>query len=125
MKKQHGFSFIELIIFIVVSGILATTILLSLTTVLLKAPILHQQMIANELAEQCMEWFIGQRKLLGFSQLTCPSNPTPTICSAPSGYTITNTVSCTTINGDSNYKTIVVNVSGAGDAVLTSLIADY
>jgi type II secretory pathway pseudopilin PulG len=125
MKKYLGFTLIELLIFIIVTSILASTILLTFVTVLQKTPTVHNQMVATQTAQQCMEWFIGQRRINKFSSLSCPSSPSPSICTAPTGFSITNNIACTTINSDSNYKTITVTVSGNGDAVLTALIADY
>jgi prepilin-type N-terminal cleavage/methylation domain-containing protein len=127
-KKQHaqdGFTLIELVVFIVITSLLASAILLSLVSSLQKTSTLHQQVVASQLAKQCMEWFIGQRRANGFTTLTCPSTPSPTMCTTLSGYTINNSITCTTLNGDSNFKTITVTVSGAGDATLTSLIASY
>ncbi len=123
--SQSGFTLIELIVFIVVTSILASTILLTMLTATQNTPAMHHQMIATETAEQCMEWFIGQRRMNGYSSLSCPSTPSPTLCSAPTGYTISTNISCTTISGDANYKTITVTVSGLGNALLTQLIGNY
>lgn len=126
MKKLSGFSFIELIVFIVVTAILSTTILLAFVTALQKTPLDRQQIIATQTAQQCMEWYLGQRRLNGFSAITCSASPpTPTMCTLPAGYSFSNSITCTTINSDTNYKLITVTVSGAGDASLQSLIADY
>ena len=126
MKKLSGFSLIELIVFIVITAILASTVLLTFVTALGKTPIDRQQIIATQTAQQCMEWYLGQRRINGFSNVACSASPTtPTMCALPTGYNFKNSITCTTINGDDNYKLITVTVSGAGDATLTSLIADY
>lgn len=125
MKKLSGFSLIELVLFIVVTSILSTVILLAFSSPLLKTSTDRQQIIAQQAAKQCMEWFIGQRQLNGFSSLTCPSTPSPSICTGPPGYTVSTSISCTTVNSDSSYMTIAVTVTGLGNAVLTTLIADY
>lgn len=125
MKTQRGFSLIELVIFIVVTSILASTILLTLQTALNNTPAIHNELIAVQLADQCMEWYVGQRRLNGYSTLTCPSTPSPTICSAPTGFTVTSSITCTTISGDANYKTITVTIAGPGNATLTTLIGNY
>lgn len=126
MNKYLGYSLIEVILFIIVIGILASVILSALINPALKTPIDRQQVIAMETAQACMEWYIGQRRIHGFSSIPCSASPsTPTICSLPSGYSFSNSITCTTLNSDSNYKIITVTVSGAGDATLTSLVADY
>jgi type II secretory pathway pseudopilin PulG len=124
MKKQQGFTLIELIMFIIVTSILATTILLAFVTALNKTPVVLQNMIADQVAKQCMEWFVGQRRMNGYNSITCNST-TPTFCSAPSGYTISTSCNTTTISGDSNYETIAVTVSGLGNASLSYLMAVY
>ena len=121
--KQQGFTLIELVMFIVITSILASTILLALTTATQKIPTVHQNTVASQIAKQCMEWFMGQESLNGFSSLTCPNTSTPSFCTAPTGYSISTSVSCTTINTDTNYKTITVTVSGLGDASFSTLIA--
>lgn len=123
--KAAGFTLIEVLVFIVVSSLLMTTILLSATTALNSIPAVQNQFVAIQTARQCMEWFLEQRRLNGYTALTCPSTPSASACSAPSGFTVNNTVSCTTWNTDSNYKTITVTVSGLGNASLSAQIGDY
>ena len=123
-KKQRGFTLIELVIFIVVTGILASTILLSFVNALLKAPDTYKNNIAGETARQCIEWFVGQRKLNGYNSIATGTT-VPTFCTAPGGYTIAVAVSATSINTDTHYKTITVTVSGDGGSTLTTLIGDY
>lgn len=125
MKTQHGFTLIELVIFIIITGILASTILLSLNTALQKTPTLLKNTIALQTAKQCMEWFIGQRRLNGYNTISCPSTTVPSFCSSPSGYNIAVNISCVTINSDASYQKIVVTISNAGDANLTTYIANY
>ncbi len=125
MKNEHGFTLIEVVMFILVTSLLATTILLSLVTVLRNIPTIHQEIVATQTAKRCMEWFIGQQSLNGFSTLTCPNTTTPSFCTVPTGYAISTNISCTTLNSDTNYKTITVTVSGLGDASFSTLIAAY
>jgi type II secretory pathway pseudopilin PulG len=125
LKKQAGFTLIEVVIFIVVTSILATTIMLAFTNALQKAPTFLNNMIATQTAKKCMDWYVGQRWLNGYSSISCPSTSVPSFCTAPSGYTLAVNVSCTTINSDANYKTITVTLSGEGDASLTTLVANY
>ena len=122
MKKQIGFTLIELIVFIVIIGILGSTFFISFNNALNNTGSAQDNLKALQTATQCMEWFIGQRRLKGFSSLSCPSTSVPSFCTA-TGLTVN--IACTTLSSDSNYKTITVTVSGAGDATLTTLIADY
>src|SRR5436190_871857 len=110
--KEAGFTLIELVMFIIISSLLAGTILTALTIVTRKTPTVHQQVIATQIAKQCMEWYVGQRKLNGYSSLTCPNTTPPSFCTTQTGYTVSVNVVCTTISSDANYKTITVTVSG-------------
>lgn len=124
-NDEMGFTLIELILFIIITGILASTILLSSVTALSKNPRIHSQYIAAVTAERCLEWIIGQRRLNGYSALTCPSSSTPSFCTAPSGFTISTDITCTTLNTDAAFKTVTITVDGPGSIVTTTLLADY
>jgi len=123
--KQSGFTLIEVVIFIVVTAILARTILLVFSNALVKTPNTLHNMIAAQTAKRCIEWYIGQRDLNGYSSFSCPSSSIPSFCTVPSGYSLSVNVACTTINSDANYQTITVTVSGTGNASLTTLVANY
>lgn len=125
MNKMHGFTLIEVVIFIVATAILAAAVLLAGRTSILSAPVTSNQVGANFLAQQCMEWLLGRRVLNGYNTMSCPSTPTGAMCTAPSGFTITPSVTCTTLGSDTNFKTLTVVVSGNGSATLRTLIANY
>lgn len=125
MKKQHGFNLIELLVFIIITGLLGSTILLSLRTILVKTPDMHNQLIANQTAKKCMEWMIGQDRIKGYTFTACPSSTVPSFCTTPSGFSLSVNITCTTLDTDTNYKTIAITVSGLGDASLSTLIAAY
>jgi type II secretory pathway pseudopilin PulG len=130
IKKSAGFSLIELVLFIAVTSILATTILLSFKITLGNVPAVHFDVIATQLADRCMEGFIGERHLLGYtnSALACSTSPPlPAVCSTLTGYTISATITCLPIlSGDTvTSKTVVVSVTGLGNATLTTLLANY
>lgn len=122
---QHGFTLIEVLVFIVVSSLLMTTIMLGAMTALRSAPSVHQQWVALQTARQCMEWYLEQRRLRGYTILTCPSTPSASACSAPAGYSVSTNIACTTWNSDSAYKTITVSVSGLAAVSLTAQVGDY
>ncbi len=123
--KMTGFTLIEILVFIVVTGLLINVLLIGSLTSLRSAPTVHAQWVAIQTARQCMEWFLGQRRVNGYAALTCPSTLSSSVCSVPSGFSITATVACTTWNGDSNYKTIAITVGGLANASLSSQIGDF
>lgn len=125
LAKSAGFMLIEVIVFIIVTSLIMSTILLSAITALRSAPAAHQQLIALQTAKRCMEWFIDQRRLNGYPALTCPSAPAPSACAAPSGFSVTTAIACTTWNSDTNYKTIKVSVSGLASLSLSAQIGEY
>jgi type II secretory pathway pseudopilin PulG len=120
-----GFTLIELLVFIVISGLVMSTLLIGALQTLRKVPTTHFQWVAIETAQRCMEWFLDQRRINGYATLTCPSTPSPTACSAPSGYSVSTSITCTTWNSDSNYKTITVSVTGLASVSLTTMVGDY
>lgn len=124
MQGEQGFTLIELIMFVVVTSILAATILVGFSNSLVKTPTLMQNMLAGQTARQCLEWFMGQRRTNGYTSFAC-NTTVPSFCTAPTGYTVSVNVACTTINSDANYKTITVTVSGNGNAQLSTLVANY
>lgn len=127
MSKKLGFTFIELIVFIVVIGIVAAVILTSFNTVFRGVGRAGYQTSATGYAVKCLEWVLGQRYLTGFSNISC-GNTVPTFCNVPSDYTVTTTVNCTAnYYGDANnYKTITTTISGdLGGATLSAVVANY
>jgi len=125
MKGQKGFTFIEVIVFIVVTSLMATALFLAFTTSLRNVPSVYYNTIAGQTAKSCMEWFLGQRRLNGYSAFTCPSSAVPALCTAPSGFSLAVNITCTTISADTNYQTIAVTVSGKASANLTTLVGNY
>ncbi len=130
--QTQGFSIIELIVFIVVMGIIATVILIPLGTMLQNSGQNDQGTVAMMLANRQMEWWQGQRAQLGYAAiatgaLTC----TQAICTfipIPTGYTVTTNVA-SGFSSSTNYKQITVTVTGAnvslGNATVNALIANY
>ena len=125
MRRLQGFSYIEILVFIIVTSILMTVLMLASTTALRSAPSVQNQWVALETARGCMEWFLDQRRLNGYTALSCPSTPSTSACSVPSGFSVSANVTCTTWGGDPNYKTITVSVSGLSSTSLSSMIGDY
>jgi prepilin-type N-terminal cleavage/methylation domain-containing protein len=128
-KKKHGFSLIELVVFIVVMGIIAASILTSFDIVLRGIPRTNYQATTMGCAINCIEWLYGQRRLNGFNNVSVGTT-IPTFCnnSLPSGYTMTANVSNTTFSGDSNYKIITTTVTSPrnlGYANISVIVANY
>lgn len=124
-KQQQGFTLIELIVFIIVSSLLMSTVLLAIVTASRGMPNVHNQWVALQKARGCMEWYLQQRRLKGYDSLTCPSTPTASACTMPSGFSVVTNISCTTWNSDTTYKTITVTISGKANVTLTAQIGDY
>lgn len=124
-KRHDGFALIEVVVFIVVTSLVMTTLLLSATTALRNSPSIHQQWVALQTAKRCMEWFLDQRRLNGYTALTCPSTPSASACSAPAGYSVSNSVACTTWNSDTEFKTITVSVTGLASVSISTQIGNY
>lgn len=124
-RPLAGFTLIELLVFIIVTSLIMSTLLLSAMQTLRNAPATHQQWVAMQTAQQCMEWFLDQRRLVSYASLTCPSTPSPAACTAPSGFSVSTSIACTTWNSDANYKTITVSVSGLASLSISTQIGNY
>ena len=131
----HGFSIIELIVFIVIIGIIGTVILIPLNTMLRDSEINDQATVGMMLANSQMDWRMGQRYQLGKNAFAIFANGASTctqqICTLypiPSGYTITTNIA-TGYSTSTNYKTVTVQAVGTtksqGAATLKLLIGKY
>jgi prepilin-type N-terminal cleavage/methylation domain-containing protein len=125
MIKQRGFTLIELILFIVVSSILMSTILLSSSTLLRNTPSLQNSIEASAIVSQALEYYIGQRRNSGYAAVTCPSTTLPSFDTGIAGYSVAVNITCTTINGDANYKTVAVTVTGLASSTASVILANY
>jgi type II secretory pathway pseudopilin PulG len=128
MRDSKGFTLIEVLAFIVISGMLATTIILATMTAAKRSGDVHQQWLTIKTAQNCMEWFVGQRSILGYSSFSCGSTTVPSQCSAPTGYSLSVTIYCNiTFDSDSSYKQVLVKAYGPNGAYayLNTLIGDY
>jgi len=127
MKKKLGFTLIELVIFVVVMGIIASMISIFYGTLFRGSANINQQIDASQTATQCMEWYLGQRFISGFNSSSLSNGTSiPGFCTVPTGYNIATTVSSITLYADPiNYKIITVTVTGQGNAKLSTIIANY
>jgi hypothetical protein len=111
-------------------GILAAAILASVNTTLRGTGRINSQTSATGYVIKCLEWFLGQRSLNGFGNITCNSTNVPVFCNVPGNYTITTNVACTSYGNDTNnYKTITAVVNGTlgsdGSENISLIIANY
>lgn len=125
-KREYGMTLIEVVIFIVVMGILGTTILSTFYYSLKNTPTVDYNAQAIALAEKRMDIIVGQCRKVGFATFTdlCVGSPSSAVCVIPSGFTVSSTITANW-NSNANYKVITVTVSGLGSATLTSMVANY
>ena len=118
-----------MVIFIIVLGILGTGILMSFVVSLAKTPDIKRVSRATELAQDRMEFILGQKNLVGFSTMAdlCEST-VPDICTTPAlpaNYQIDSTIAA----WGTDTSEITVTVTNTLDStVLSSLhaiVADY
>ena len=131
--QQAGFTLIELIIFIVISGILAVGLAATFSTTMRGAAGSSQLTQATQLAQERMELILARRRAAGFAAMNDPCNPGPgpALCTPPAGYTFTPlpTIAATVWGGDAvNYRLVTVTVVATAVAqtvTLTALVANY
>lgn len=117
-----GFSLIEVIVFTVVLGVVASSMLLPMTTALRQQPQSMQQGIAVELAHERMDLILADRHFRGFAHFSDPCERITGLCQAPSGYTLRATIT-PGWQGDARYKQIRVEVTGKSEASVESLVS--
>lgn len=128
-KNTRGFSLIELIIFIVVTGIALSGVFLAFSTALTNGVSINQQGVANALANARMNIIMGQFNIDGFDDFIdiCSVGSPPAVCSSVSGYTTTSSIVDFTFASDANFKLITVTVIGPNNvrAELKTLVTRY
>lgn len=120
-RMQSGFSLIELVFFIAIIGVLAAGLSVPFSTLFTQAHTINDQTRAVELAKEGMEFAIGQRRLKGFAAVstsTVQCGSTPCIVG-------NNTLAVTVTSLNVDFKKIRSIVTGAGNATLTTIVANY
>ena len=135
MPPQHasrGFTLIELIIFIVVAGILATGLAAVFSSAIRGAAEPGALTQATQIAQERMELILAQRRRQPFATFVPanfdPCNPGPgPVCTPPAGYSFTPAPTLVTgWGGDpTNYKVVTVTVTGLATVTLTAIVANY
>lgn len=121
--RVRGFTLIEIIIFIVITGILATGLAAVFSTTMRGAAAPGQLTQATQIAQERMELILGQRRAVGFAAFTDPCPASPLCAPAPPGYAV-NVVIAPDWGGDINYRVITVTVTGPTGATLTALTSN-
>lgn len=121
--KLRGFTLIEMAIFIMVLAVIISTVLFPIMQALPDSSKQFDNYTAVKLAEERMELILANRRLNGYSTLAdpCVATPSAANCVAPTGFTVGPAV----ITTSGSQKNISVTVSGAGNAVLNTLVASY
>ncbi len=129
MKTGRGFSLIEVIALIVILSIAAVALLSALGRSLPRGATAAQITQATQLAQERMDYILGQKAVQGFSgnlETGCPA----AICTAPSGFTVTSTgataaVACPAAidPSTSTCRQITVTVTGPGGIQLAQLVS--
>ena len=121
--KQSGFSLIELVIFIVVTGLLVSGLLSAFQMVLANPLTPEKANIATELAKARMELLIAESSRVGFAAFSsdpCSSGSPPSACPQQSGFNISSQ-----ITDLGTRKLITVTVSGESNVALSAEVTDY
>jgi len=142
----RGVSLVELIVFIVVTGLVAAALIAGMAAAVRTATVPRAMHQGLQLAQGRMELILAQRKSLGFSNFTSatfdpcqPPGGAQEACLAPAAYAATacfytGAGTCafgaanTCQSGNVDYKCVRVRVTGSDGSTLTQLdamVANY
>ena len=122
--RASGFTLIEVVIFIVVSGVLAAGLIVAMTSSVRGTSQAGQTDMAAEIAQTRMELILAQRRSAGFSAFADPC-PGPAVCTAPTGYAVSSSIVSGWSGDPTNYKIVTVTVTGYFSTTATALVANY
>ena len=125
--RSRGFSLIEAVIFIVVTGLILAALAVAFAAPLRTSPQAGELDRLAELAQQRLELILAQRRAAGFAAFAdpCVPGPGPAECGPVAGYTVTSSIAAGWTD-PANYKVITVNVTGASlTASASALVANY
>lgn len=127
--KYRGFSLIELIVFILIVGIIASGLMVSMQTVLRGSNTPAELLKANRLASARMVAILQQRDMLGVDAFSdpCLGGSPPAACTAAINFATNNNLTVTSqiSTVDAQHKLITVTVNGAAYAELQARVANY
>lgn len=126
-KIQQGFSLIQLIIFIMIIGIIATPIFMSITQVLNLVQAPKDISAAAFLANARMQIILLKRATSGFPNTSDPCTGTPpAICTPLTAYATANNLTVnTSVTFSGSTALINVVVRGQGNAQLQMRVTNY
>ena len=145
-RACRGVSLVELVVFIVITGIVAAALIAGMAAAVRSAPVPRAMHQGLQLAQGRMELILAQRKRLGFSGFTSatfdpcqPPGGAQEACLAPAAYAATacfytGAGTCgfgaanTCQSGDVNYKCVRVRVTGSDGttlALVDAMVANY
>lgn len=129
-RIQHGFTLVELVIFITVAAVLAVALTAAFSTVLRESATPGQLTQAALLAQERMELILAQRRAVGFAAFADPCNPgpAPSECTPPyPTYVVVAAINdpWPFDNNTTRYRLITVTVTGPSNATLTTLVANF
>jgi type II secretory pathway pseudopilin PulG len=128
-RTTSGFSLIEVVVFIVVIGVLAAGVVVTMGSSLRGSSQAAQTDTAAEIAQLRMELILAQRRVasVGFAGLAdpCVPGPGPAVCTPPTGYAVTSSIVSGWGADPVNYKVVTVSVTGLFSTTATALVANY
>lgn len=127
LRRARGFSLIEAIVFIVVTGVMAAALAVAFGGTLRGSPQAGELDRMAELTQQRMELILAQRRAAGFAAFAdpCAPGPGPAACAVPGGYTVTAGIAPGWTD-PANFKVVTVSVTGPTTVISTSaLVANY
>jgi Tfp pilus assembly protein PilV len=128
VRASRGFSLIEAIVFIVVTGLMVAALAVAFGAPLRRAPQAGELDRMAELTQQRMELILAQRRSAGFAAFTdpCVPGPGPAACTIPTGYSLSSSIASGWGGNPTAYKVVTVSVTGATSSLSTSaLVGDY
>lgn len=128
MKKERGYSIVEIVTFITIIGVVVSGTLLAIQQVLTHASLPNKQLQAQSLAKSRLAIIRFERDKTGFSSLVDPCVASPSIpaCSELSTFATNAGLSTTSsLSASSSEKDFTISVSGLADYIMQFKVFNY